>query len=145
VRDYLAEFLADPRVVELPRWLWLPILHGLVLRTRPAKSARKYAAIWTKEGSPLAVHSHRQLALLRKILPPDFRVELAMRYGEPSIASALQKLSDCRQVVVLPLYPQYSRSTTESVRDIVGSKTVFVESFHDHPGYLKALAAASDT
>ena len=79
VRDYLAEFLGDPRVVELPRWLWLPVLHGIILRTRPAKSAAKYASIWTPEGSPLAVHTIRQTELLRARLP-KLRVEYAMRY-----------------------------------------------------------------
>jgi ferrochelatase len=137
VRAYLAEFLADPRVVELPRWLWLPILHGIVLRRRPAQSAARYAKIWTAEGSPLALHTRRQAQLLRAAarLP----VEYAMRYGEPGIAAALAKLPG--RVRVLPMYPQYARSTTESIRDVVGSGADFVEQFHDHPGYIAALAA----
>jgi len=140
VRAYLGEFLADPRVVELPRFLWLPILHGIVLRTRPARSAEKYAAIWTAEGSPLAVHTARQANLLRAALA-QAQVEHAMRYGEPSIASALARLARCRDLVVLPLYPQYSRSTNESVRDRLPPGTRMIESFHDHPAYIAALAA----
>ncbi|MEW6688377.1 MAG: ferrochelatase [Pseudomonadota bacterium] len=140
VRRYLAEFLSDPRVVALPRWIWLPVLHGLVLRTRPAKSARKYAAIWTAEGSPLAVHTEKQKQLLQERLP-DARVEHAMRYGSPSIESSLKRLSGCGRVLVLPLYPQYSRSATESVRDCLPAGVEFVESFHDHPAYIAALAA----
>jgi ferrochelatase len=142
VRRYLAEFLADPRVVEMPRWLWLPILHGIVLRTRPAKSAKKYAAIWTPEGSPLAVHTRRQAQLLGKILAErSIKVAYAMRYGTPSIHEGLKQLADCGELVVLPLYPQYSRSTAESVRDVLGSKIKMVKSFHDHPAYLAALGA----
>ena len=97
-------------MVKLPRWLWLPILHGIVLRTRPAKSAEKYAQIWTPEGSPLAVHTMRQAALLQDKL--ELPVRYAMRYGQPSIASALQGLE---QPLVIPLYPQYAESTTASV------------------------------
>jgi len=137
VRAYLAEFLADPRVVELPRWLWLPLLHGVVLRRRPAQSAAKYAKVWMPEGSPLAVHTARQAQLLREA--SGLPVEYAMRYGEPGIASALRRLPG--KVRVVPLYPQYARSTTESVRDVVGSEVAFVEQFHDHPGYIAALAA----
>lgn len=137
MRAYLAEFLSDPRVVELPRWLWLPILHGIVLRRRPAASARKYARIWSAEGSPLAVHTARQAELLRAAT--GLPVAYAMRYGEPSIASALRKLPG--RVRVVPLYPQYARSTTESIRDVVGPEADFVAQFHDHPGYVAALAA----
>lgn len=142
MRRYLAEFLSDPRVVQLPRWLWLPILYGIVLRTRPAQSARKYASIWTPDGSPLAVHTQRQALLLGKILAErSIKVAYAMRYGEPSIRSGLAQLSDCSPLVVLPLYPQYSRSTAESVRDVIGPNIRMIESFHDHPAYIAALAA----
>jgi protoporphyrin/coproporphyrin ferrochelatase len=140
VRSYLAEFLSDPRVVELPRIVWLPILHGIVLRRRPKRSAAKYALIWTPEGSPLAVHTSRQARLLQAALPQT-QVEHAMRYGEPRFESALQKLAGCANLVVLPLYPQYSRSTTESVRDRLPAGTRMIESFHDHPAYIGALAA----
>ena len=142
MRSYLAEFLSDPRVVQIPRWLWLPILHGIILRTRPAQSARRYASIWTPEGSPLAVHTRRQAHLLAKILAErSIRVAHAMRYGEPSIPAGLAQLRDCGELVVLPLYPQFSRSTTGSIRDVVGPKLKMVESFHDHPAYIAALAA----
>jgi ferrochelatase len=123
-------------VVDLPRWLWLPILHGVVLRRRPAQSAEKYAKVWTAEGSPLAVHTARQARLLRAAT--GLPVEYAMRYGEPSVAQALRALP--RPVRVIPMYPQYARSTTESVRDVVGAQVEFVEQFHDHPGYIGALA-----
>jgi protoporphyrin/coproporphyrin ferrochelatase len=142
VREFLAEFLSDPRVVELPRWLWLPILHGFVLRTRPAKSAAKYAQIWTGEGSPLALHTRRQALLLGKILAErSIKVAYAMRYGEPSIGAGLAQLKECGEMVVLPLYPQYSRSTAQSVRDVIGPKQRMIENFHDHPAYIAALAA----
>jgi len=137
VRAYLAEFLADPRVVELPRWLWLPILHGLVLRKRPAQSAEKYAKVWTAEGSPLAVHTAKQAQLLRQAT--GLQVEYAMRYGEPGIAGALRRFPG--KVRVVPLYPQYARSTTESVRDVLGRDVEFIDQFHEHPGYIAALAA----
>ena len=138
VRTYLAEFLSDPRVVELPRIVWLPILHGIVLRRRPKRSAAKYALIWTPEGSPLAVHTARQAQLLRAALP-GMQVEHAMRYGDPSIAAALKKLP--ANPLVLPLYPQYSRATTESVRDMLPAGTRMMEDFHNHPAYIAALAA----
>lgn len=137
MRAYLAEFLSDPRVVELPRWLWLPILHGVVLRRRPAQSAAKYAKIWLPEGSPLALHTARQARLLREAT--GLPVEYAMRYGAPGIAGALEKLPG--QPRIVPLYPQYARSTTESIRDVVGRQVDFVEQFHEHPGYIAALAA----
>ena len=142
MRSYLAEFLSDPRVVQLPRWIWLPLLHVFILNTRPKKSARKYAAIWTKEGSPLAVHTKRQAALLGRILQErSIKVAHAMRYGRPSIQEGLKQLADCGELVVLPLYPQYSRSTAESIRDVLGSKVKMIESFHDHPAYIAAQAA----
>jgi protoporphyrin/coproporphyrin ferrochelatase len=136
VREYLREFLSDPRVVKLPRWLWLPVLHGIVLRTRPARSAEKYQQIWTPEGSPLAVHTMRQAALLQEEL--RIPVKYAMRYGKPSVASALAGMED---PVVIPLYPQYSESTTQSVRDVLPSDVPMVESFYEHPAYIEALAA----
>jgi ferrochelatase len=111
-------------------------LHGIVLRTRPAKSARKYAQIWMPEGSPLAVYTARQAKRLQeKIALP---VRYAMRYGEPSI---LPVLGEMQEPVVLPLYPQYSESTTESVRDTLPAGVRMVEHFHDHPAYIAALAA----
>jgi len=138
VRSYLAEFLSDPRVVRLPRLVWLPILHGVVLRKRPALSAAKYAAIWTPEGSPLAVHTRRQAAALQ-ILLADTKVEYAMRYGEPSLAAARVRLPEAR---VVPLYPQYSDATTGSIIDVMGPGQQIVMQYYDHPAYIDALAVS---
>ena len=157
VKRYLAEFLGDRRVVELPRLLWLPILHGIILNTRPAKSAAKYATIWTPEGSPLKVHTERQAKLLRGLIgeqgPKDLRVDWAMRYGNPSIPAALDHLAaaGADEIIVLPLYPQYARSTTASTQDAVNrwlasrqspAQIRWVEEFHVDPGYIAALAAS---
>jgi len=161
VRRYLAQFLWDPRIVEIPRALWFLILHGIVLRTRPARSARRYSAIWTKDGSPLLVHSVKQRSLLQGLLgqrlkeagfPSDLAaVELAMRYGQPDIDSALDRLkaAGCERVLILPLYPQYAGTTTASTLDAVYKHTRklrrmpalrAMDSFHDEPGYIRALA-----
>ena len=131
VRRYLAEFLIDPRVVEIPRLAWLPILYAFVLTTRPARSAKKYGLIWHKDGSPLLLHSMKQRSLLQGLLgqrlktlglPPELvQVELAMRYGNPDVAGAIDRLraAGCDRVLVLPLYPQYAASTTASALDAV--------------------------
>jgi len=154
VRRYLAEFLADPRVVEIPRLAWLPILYGVILNQRPARSAEKYAAIWTAEGSPLAVHTAQQARLLAQALGADGpSVEHAMRYGSPSVAQALQRLrtAGCARILVFPLYPQYAASTTASAFDAAGAwlararnvpELRCVKHFHDHPAYIAALAAS---
>jgi len=154
VRRYLAEFLSDPRVVELPRVLWWPILHGVVLRLRPARSAEKYAAVWTPQGSPLAVHTARQAERLAahfasRPASAGLRIAHAMRYGAPSIADVVARLaaSGCSQLRVVPLYPQYARSTTQSIRDVLdalradGPGLEMIEDFHVHPAYIGALAA----
>jgi ferrochelatase len=133
VRRYLAEFLSDPRVVALPRWCWLPILHGIVLNLRPARSAEKYALIWSAEGSPLSVHTALQAKLLSE--RTGLRVEFAMRYGEPAIDPARQFDR------VVPLYPQYSDSATGSVAALLPRNASLVKHFHDHPAYIEALAA----
>ena len=119
VRRYLAEFLTDPRVIEIPQWLWRPILHGVVLRTRPRKSAHAYKQIWTNEGSPLAAITRRQTEGLRERLPLSVRVEFAMRYGNPGIAGTLKCMVEngCTRVLVAPLYPQYCAATTASAQD----------------------------
>ena len=154
VRRYLAEFLSDPRVVEIPRAVWLPILHGIILRTRPATSARKYASVWMKEGSPLKVWTEKQALLLAGYLGERGHAVLvrhAMRYGEPSGASALDALraAGAERVLVLPLYPQYAAATTASVGDALAAwmrkrrnlpELRFVKHFHDDPGYIGALA-----
>jgi protoporphyrin/coproporphyrin ferrochelatase len=161
VRRYLAEFLADPRVVEIPRAIWRPILHGWILRSRPARSARKYAMVWGKDGSPLLLHSVKQRTLLLGLigqrlkaagLPSDLvPVELAMRYGNPDVALAMNKLkaAGCDRILVVPLYPQYAASTTASALDAVyahaqGMRRMpalrVIDCFHDDPAYIKALA-----
>jgi len=157
VRRYLREFLSDPRVVEIPRLLWLAILHGYILPTRPAKSARAYQKIWTEQGSPLLLHSIDIAAGLQEKLSArlsgSVRVELAMSYGSPSIDSALQNLFDqsARRIVVLPLYPQYSGSTTGAVFDAVTSLLAkrrwvpelrLINHYHDSAGYVSALATS---
>ena len=154
LRRYLAEFLSDPRVVEIPRLLWWLILNGVILRVRPKKSAAKYATVWTPEGSPLLVWSEKQARLLAGYLGERghrVAVKVGMRYGNPSIASALDALRErgVTRVLVLPLYPQYSGPTTASVIDAVAGwaqrarfvpEMRFVNHYHDHPGYIDALA-----
>ena len=138
MRRYLAEFLSDPLVVQLPRFLWLPILHGVILRTRPGKSAQKYQAIWTAEGSPLAVHTKRQAALLQQLLP-DKKIEYAMRYGGPGVREVKDTMPE--DTLVLPLYPQYADSSTGSVLALLSHRQPAVRDFHDHPAYISALAS----
>ncbi len=155
VRRYLAEFLGDPRVVEIPRLLWWPLLHGVILRVRPARSARKYASVWTPEGSPLAVWTDKQAKLLAGYLGQaglPVRVQPAMRYGRPGIAEGLDALraEGATRVLVLPMYPQYSATTTGSVFDAVADwgrrarwvpELRFVHEYHADPAYIDALAA----
>ena len=153
LRRYLAEFLSDARVVEIPRLLWLAILHGIILRVRPAKSAHKYASIWTSEGSPLKVWTQRQAQALQATFDPaHVQVRFAMRYGSDAIPQVLDELKaqGVNRVLVLPAYPQYSATTTASVFDAVyhwGLRTRqlpefrFVNHYHNHPGYIQALAA----
>ncbi|MGH6627648.1 MAG: ferrochelatase [Burkholderiaceae bacterium] len=154
LRRYLAQFLSDPRVVEIPRALWKPILHGIILRLRPKKSAAKYASIWSPEGSPLKVWTEKQATLLRGWLGERghrVTVRYAMRYGNPSIASQLDalKAEGVSRLLVLPAYPQYSGTTTASLWDEVyaWSRQVrsipelrFVNRYHDDAGYIAALA-----
>ncbi|MGH8598446.1 MAG: ferrochelatase, partial [Gammaproteobacteria bacterium] len=154
VRRYLAEFLSDPRLIELPRWLWLPILYGYVLNFRPPRSAHAYAKIWLPEGSPLHVFSLAQttaVAAELRVPAPTVMVALAMRYGEPSIATALTKLreSNAQHLLVLPLYPQYSGPATGSVFDVVTRELQrwrwvpefrFINHYHNDPAYITALA-----
>src|SRR3954452_7460811 len=120
VRRYLAEFLGDRRVVEIPAIAWRPILHGIILRTRPRKSAEAYNAVWTNEGSPLRVIAHRQAQGLRERLP-EINVHYAMRYGNPGIAAALDNMvqEGCSRILAAPLYPQYCAATTATANDAV--------------------------
>ena len=156
VKRYLGEFLADPRIVEMPRALWWLILNGLILPTRAKKSAEKYASIWTPEGSPLKVHTEKQVKLLRGYLGQAGHhvvVAHAMRYGEPSIADTLTRLkaAGCTRILLLPLYPQYSAPTTATACDAAFTwlqktrnqpELRIVRSFADDPAYIAALAAS---
>lgn len=149
IRRYLAEFLQDPRVVELPRLLWLPILYGLILPLRSQKLVHQYQMIWQKEGSPLLVLSKQLTSALQNKLGEHYQVELAMRYGQPSLQSSLEKLRHCKTIIVLPLYPQYSATTTASVFDKV-SKILqswraiphikFIHHYADESLYIQAIA-----
>ncbi len=148
VRAYLGEFLGDPRVVSIPRLLWWPLLHGLVLPLRGPRSARKYAQVWLDEGSPLLVHTRRLAAALQQRLP-RLRVEFAMRYGQPSLPDTLRKLrgEGVRRLVVLPLYPQYSTTTTltviERVRELAdGFELRCVEDYATDAHWVDAVAAS---
>lgn len=155
LRRYLRQFLSDPRVIELPRWKWLPILEGIILRTRPRRVARAYAQIWTEEGSPLLAISRRQRAALEQALehraPGTVKVALGMSYGEPSIPAALAELraAGARRLLLLPMYPQYSGSTTASVFDATVAELSrwrwvpefrMIQNYADDDGYIGALA-----
>ncbi len=155
VRRYLAEFLADPRVVEMPRWLWRMILHGIILRIRPGRVARNYQKIWSATGSPLLSISRQTTDRVRERCSQDFTgpvsVALAMRYGNPSIAATMEQLrqQNVERLLILPLYPQYSATTTASIFDAI-SKVLqgwrlipglrMITAYHDHPLYISALA-----
>jgi ferrochelatase len=155
VRRYLREFLSDPRVVQIPRIVWLPTLYLLVLPLRPSASAKKYAAIWRAEGSPLRIYHERQAQLLRGYLGQKLGkpvpVVPAMRYGNPSIESALAQLRErgCDRLLVIPMYPQYAQSTTASTEDALARglrrwkpapAVKVLKDFHDHTAYVKAIA-----
>jgi protoporphyrin/coproporphyrin ferrochelatase len=124
VRRYLAEFLSDPRVIEIPRIAWLPILHGVILRTRPKKSAHAYKQVWTEDGSPLAAITRRQSEALQERLGEDVVVDFAMRYGNPGIGQSIENLAalGCERILAAPLYPQYCAATTASAVDAVFGK-----------------------
>ena len=157
VRRFLAAFLSDPRVVELPRALWLPVLHGVILRTRPRQSARKYARIWTPEGSPLAALSNELRAkltgtLAERVLAP-FSLELGMLYSKPTIGEGLRRLRElgAQRILVVPLFPQYCGASTGSVYDRVAAELErwrwlpelrFIAEYHDYPGYIESLRAS---
>lgn len=155
LRRYLAEFLGDQRVVEIPRPIWMLILHGIILRVRPKKSAAKYASIWTEQGSPLKVWTERQAQMLGESLTTRGHkvvVRYAMRYGNPSVASQLEalKAEGITRVLIVPAYPQYSATTTASVFDAVYTWAAkvrrlpefrFMNHYHDDAGYIAALAA----
>ena len=152
VTVFLSEFLSDPYVVDYPRWLWKPILEKIILRTRPKKSARNYAKIWKESGSPL-LYITRSIASKLEKLNPDWQVAIGMRYGNPSIKNGLHELIEegVTQLVILPLFPQYSsttsltalRHTEKQIASASGFHTVTtIESYHDHPAYISALAGS---
>lgn len=151
VRRYLAQFLSDPRVIDYPRWLWLPLLYGVILRVRPRKSARAYAKIWTPQGSPLLVNSRNLADRLSVELGDQMQVALAMRYGQPAIADVIETLlaGGVRRLLLLPLYPQYSATSTASAFDAafaaLGTQRRLpevrtVNDYHAAPEYIAALA-----
>jgi protoporphyrin/coproporphyrin ferrochelatase len=157
VQRYLRAFLGDRRVIDTSRWIWLPLLYGLILPLRPFRTVRNYRKIWMPEGSPLAVYSQRLASKMGDVLQKSFadsvRVALGMTYGNPSIASAIQSLAEqnVRRLLVLPLYPQYCSSTTGSVFDRTSAalrrwrwlpETRFVNDYYDDAGYIDALAAS---
>jgi len=155
VRRYLAEFLSDPRVIEISPSIWKPVLYGVVLRTRPAKSAKAYREIWTEEGSPLMAISKRQAEALRHRLGDALCVGLAMRYGDASIGYALSKMFDhgFKRILIAPLYPQYCAATTASALDAVTAELGRMRAqpairtmppYFDDPLYIDALKANLD-
>lgn len=157
VRSFLRGLLSDPRVVELPRALWLPILHGLILPFRPRQSAKKYQRIWTDQGSPMLVLTEQmrtQLVgrLAQHVLAP-LSVEIAMLYAKPSVPEALARLreSGAQRILVLPLFPQYCGASTGAAHDQVMAELArwrwlpelrFIAEYHDYPGYIDALRAS---
>lgn len=153
VRPYLAEFLSDPRVIELPRWQWWPILHGIILRVRPKRSAHAYGRIWDAQGSPLRWHSEALARALQAELGDAVRVALAMRYGQPAVAPTIAELQrdGVRRLLVLPLYPQYSATSIGSVIDAVADamkalrwppELRLINGYHDDTGHIDALASS---
>ncbi len=153
VRRYLAQFLSDTRVVELPKLAWKPILHGVVLRTRPRKSARAYKKVWTEQGSPLAAITARQADALAERMGPDVIVDYAMRYGNPSIRAGLEllRMAGCERILAAPLYPQYCAATTASAHDAIFAAirplrwqpaVRTLPAYHDDPLYIGALKAS---
>lgn len=154
LRVYLAEFLSDPRIVEIPRLIWLLILHGIILRVRPKKSAKAYKSIWTENGSPLIHISQQQADKIAEKLKAhnhNVEVELAMRYGNPSVEAGLEKLRDkgITRIIVFPLYPQYSSPTTGSTFDAIARvlkkwrwvpELHFINGYHTNPLYIESLA-----
>jgi ferrochelatase len=155
VRRYLAEFLSDRRVVELPRAAWLPILHGVILRTRPRKSAHAYKQVWTEEGSPLAAITARQARALQGQIGDGVVVEWAMRYGNPGIRPAVERMkaAGCGRILAAPLYPQYCAATTATANDTVFGVLATMRwqpalrtlpPYHDDPAYIDALVTSID-
>ena len=155
LKTYLREFLSDPRVVEIPKLVWMIILHGIILRIRPAKSAKLYQSIWTEDGSPLLAYTKKQQAKVAAAIAESHgdsvEVNIAMRYGNPSMSDALKAMQakGINKIIVLPLYPQYAGPTTGSTFDAITNEIQswrwtpslhFISSYHDHSDYITALA-----
>ena len=151
VRRYLAEFLSDRRIVELPRWQWMPILHGIILRTRPAKSAKRYQGVWTDRGSPLIVHCTDLADKLDAALGPKICVRAAMRYGKPAVRDVIDNVlhAGVKKVLLFPMFAQYAAQTSAACLDAAFSHLSTlrqmpalrtVHSYHDEPDYIEALA-----
>jgi ferrochelatase len=150
VRRYLAEFLSDPRVIEIPKLAWKPILHGVILRTRPKKSAHAYAQVWTNDGSPLAAITRQQTQALKQRLGDQVQVEFAMRYGNPAIRHTIERMmkDGCTRILAAPLYPQYCAATTASANDAVFAALAamrlqpalrLLPPYYDDPLHIEAL------
>jgi protoporphyrin/coproporphyrin ferrochelatase len=153
VRRYLAEFLSDPRVIEIPKIAWLPILHGIILRTRPKKSAHAYKQVWTEAGSPLAAITRRQAEALQPLVEPGIIVDFAMRYGNPGIRASIENMValGCGRILVAPLYPQYCAATTATAMDAVFAALANMRHqptlrslppYYDEPLYIDALVTS---
>ena len=155
VRRYLAEFLSDPRVVEIPQLLWQPILRGPILLTRPAKSAKAYKEVWLNEGSPLAVHTCETATKLQEVVGPELRVDWAMRYGKPSISEKLKAMigAGCERILLAPLYPQYCAATTATALDACYAALAGLRAqpairtlppYYAQPSYIEALRSSTE-
>ena len=155
VRRYLAEFLSDPRVIEIPKVAWLPILHGIILRTRPKKSAHAYKQVWTEAGSPLAAITRRQAEALQPLVEAGIVVDYAMRYGNPGIRASIDNMValGCERILIAPLYPQYCAATTATAMDAVFAALADMRHqptlrslppYYDDPLYIDALVSSLD-
>ena len=153
LKTYLKQFLSDQRVIETPKAIWWPILNGIVLNTRPAKSAKNYKSVWTENGSPLLYHTKSQLNKIKNVISKKYEnivFDIGMRYGNPSISKGLNNLrnQNCDRIIVLPLYPQYCAATTGSTFDAVAEELQnwrwvpslrFIGGYYEHELYIKAL------
>ncbi len=147
IRSYLKQFLSDPRVVDLPRWLWLPILNLIILRVRPRKLVEKYQLIWGSHDGPIRNFTQALANRVQELLG-NVPVHNAMTYGQPSVAEAIEKIGDVEEIVVLPLFAQYASATTGAAEDALKAASInkhvkirFIDDYHDDPGYIKALVA----
>lgn len=149
IADYLKEFLSDQRVIELPSWVWQPILRGIILKKRPQSLQHNYQSIWLDDGAPLLVYSQSLAEQVQNKLGEDYDVQVAMNYGEPNLKQQLQYFSNVESLTILPLFPQYSATTTASIFDKITTicqdwryipSMQFIHQYYQHPGYIEALA-----